>query len=185
MELHGPIPATDTALGREEESRLGEELLALYDASAPGLLRYAGLCTHEAGAAQEAVQQAFLDLLTLWRRGEQTANPREWLYRAVRQYFVTAGAQAALSEEVLLALRMMAREAGEPDFDAPKRQAEVRRKLIRIASPREFEILQLRAEGFSYEEIAGILEIHPGTVASTLSRALRKVRRAFREEYGG
>jgi RNA polymerase sigma-70 factor, ECF subfamily len=183
-----PIFSGKTEPGRasmtQAESRLETALLELYDAHAAGLLRYATACTHEPGVAEEAVQQAFLDLFSAWRRGEQVEQPREWLYRGIRQFFVRVEQRTDQQERAAEGLRREAEPAGTPDLDAPMRQREVRRRLARISSPREYEILQLRAEGFSYEEIAAILEIHPGTVASTLSRALRKVRREFREDFG-
>ncbi|MBE7544399.1 MAG: sigma-70 family RNA polymerase sigma factor [Bryobacteraceae bacterium] len=164
--------------------RLEEELLAVYDRYAPGLLRYAKACTHEGGAAEEAVQQVFLNLLAAWRAETEIRDAREWLYRGIRQFFVVNEERLEKREAAEEGWRRESGETTEEDLDAPVRQGEVRRRLARISSPREYEILQLRAEGFSYEEIASILEIHPGTVASTLSRALRKVRRAFREDFG-
>ena len=66
-----------------------------------------------------------------------------------------------------------------PDLDAPLRAAEVREQMLRLVSSREFEMLQLRAEGFSYVEIARVLSISPGTVASSLARAFRKIRTGY------
>jgi RNA polymerase sigma-70 factor (ECF subfamily) len=165
-------------------TRLESELLAAYDRYAPGLLRYAKACTHEGGAAEEAVQQVFLNLLAAWRAEAEIRDTREWLYRGIRQFFVVNEKRLERREAAEEGWQRESGEKTDADLDAPVRQQEVRRRLARIASPREYEILQLRAEGFSYEEIASILEIHPGTVASTLSRALRKVRRAFREDFG-
>jgi RNA polymerase sigma factor (sigma-70 family) len=169
----------------QETDPLEADLLLLYDTCAPGLLRFASICTHEPGEAREAVQQAFLDLLSAWRAGEQIPQPRGWLYRAVRQFVVLARDRAERQKKVEEELNRNAPHAAQPDYDAPKRREEVRRRLVRIASPREYEILQLRVEGFSYEEIAAILEIHQGTVASTLSRVVRKVRSAFKTDFPG
>jgi RNA polymerase sigma factor (sigma-70 family) len=168
----------------QAESQLEAALLGLYDRHASGLMRYAHACTHEQGAAEEAVQQVFLDLLAEWRQGAQITRPVERLYRGIRQYFVIAGQSAAEQEQAEGAWQREQADTPAPDLEAPVRQREMRRKLLRISSPREYEILLLRAEGFSYGEIAGILEIHPGTVASTLSRALRKVKQEFREDFG-
>lgn len=166
------------------QERLESALLGVYDRHAEGLLRYAKACTHEDGVAEEAVQQVFLNLLEKWREEGEAGETREWLYREVRRFFAADEERAERTAEAVQGWREEVEVASDPDLDAPKRQEEVRRRLARISSPREFELLQLRAEGFSYEEIAAILEIHPGTVASTLSRALRKVRRAFREDFG-
>lgn len=165
-----------------EADALEARLLRVYEECAPGLLNFARACTHEAGAAEEAVQQAFLDLLRAWRMSEPVEQPREWLYRAVQQFFRSASERRTEARGMAEAYRRHAEPASTPDLSEPKRADEVRRRLARVASPREYQIILLRGEGCSYEEIAAILEIHPGTVASTLARALRKVRRVFREK---
>lgn len=178
-------PAAASVSGRRDETArpIEARLLEAYEQFAPGLLRFAQACTHKPGAAEESVQQAFLDLLMAWRMGEKTGPPREWLFRSVRQQLAAAGRRCEQAMAIAEGYERETAASATPDLDAPLRRAEVRRRLARVSSPREFEILQLRVEGFSYEEIAAILEIHPGTVASTLARALRKVRQAFREDF--
>ena len=181
--MDSPAAALVSARSNEAASSIEAALLEAYEQFAPGLLRFARACTHKPGAAEESVQQAFLDLLTAWRMGEETGPPREWLFRSVRQQLAAAGRRCEQARAMAEGYERETATSATPDLDAPMRRAEVRRRLARVSSPREFEILQLRVEGFSYEEIAAILEIHPGTVASTLARALRKVRQAFREDF--
>lgn len=178
-------PAAPPVSGRAADaaSSIEARLLAAYEQFAPGLLRFARACAHKPGAAEESVQQAFLDLLTAWRMGEETGPPREWLFRAVRRQLAAAGLRCEQDRAMAEDYGRETASSAVPDLDAPLRRAEVRRRLARVSSPREYEILQLRAEGFSYEEIAAVLGVHPGTVASTLARALRKVRQAFREDF--
>jgi DNA-directed RNA polymerase specialized sigma24 family protein len=45
-------------------------------------------------------------------------------------------------------------------------------------SPREIECIRLRTEDLSYEEIAGVLGLRPGTVGALLARAHGKIRKA-------
>jgi len=51
-----------------------------------------------------------------------------------------------------------------------------------LLAPREWQCVQLRAEGFDYTEIATELAIHPGTVASSLHRATEKLRIRMRKK---
>jgi RNA polymerase sigma factor (sigma-70 family) len=161
---------------------LEERFLEVYEQCAEGLFRFACLCTHEPGGAEEAVQQAFLDLFAAWREGAEPPRTREWLYRAVRLHFEAADRTGQQDCALAEGLARAAAPPRAPDFDAPVRERESFRRLSRMLSPREFQMLQLRAEEFSYEEIGAILGVQTGTVASTMSRTLRKVRRAFREE---
>jgi len=45
-----------------------------------------------------------------------------------------------------------------------------------MLAPREWQCVELRAEGFDYTEIATELAIRPGTVGSLLHRATEKLR---------
>lgn len=61
---------------------------------------------------------------------------------------------------------------------ASETQEHVREILARLA-PRQAELLALRANGLSYEEVAGALELNPASVGTLLARA----QQAFRKEY--
>jgi RNA polymerase sigma factor (sigma-70 family) len=49
-------------------------------------------------------------------------------------------------------------------------------RVLSMLPFRELECMQLRLEGMRYDEIARILGIKPGTVASLLSRSLKRIR---------
>lgn len=57
-------------------------------------------------------------------------------------------------------------------------QEHVREVLAELA-PRQAELLALRANGLSYEEVAAALELNPASVGTLLARA----QQAFRKEY--
>ena len=48
-------------------------------------------------------------------------------------------------------------------------------------TPRELDCLRLRVEGFSYQEIAQVLGVRPGTVGALLPRVYSKLRDAAAE----
>ena len=64
-------------------------------------------------------------------------------------------------------------ERGMPDADRAADWIEATRQLL---APREWQCVQLRAEGFDYTEIATELAIRPGTVGTLLHRAAEKLR---------
>ncbi|MBI5084926.1 MAG: RNA polymerase sigma factor [Acidobacteria bacterium] len=152
------------------------DILSIYDSHAPELLRLAFAATGSKDAAREALHDAFIALLAKLRAGESVGSPREFLYQALRDSLALRTPQGG-------SLQPAAEPASvSPDYDAPLRAADIRRRLRRIASPRELEMIQLRTQGLSYYEIARLLQITPGTVASTLARVFRKIRKAFTEE---
>jgi RNA polymerase sigma factor (sigma-70 family) len=164
--------------GGSHSSAARTDVLALYDEYAPELLSLALAATGSKDAAREALHEAFVALLGMIRSGEFIEEPREFLYQALRDAIALRGAQDAPPPS-----QPEATGAVEPDFDAPIRAAEVRRRLNRISSPRELEMIYMRTQGLSYFEIADRLQITAGTVASTLARAFRKIRKAFKEDF--
>jgi len=49
---------------------------------------------------------------------------------------------------------------------------------------RQAELLLLRAEGFSYGELASALDLNPLSVGKLLSRALQTFRKEYLKKYG-
>jgi len=64
------------------------------------------------------------------------------------------------------------------DVEIGYQQSEAFQSALASLSRRERECLQLRLEGFGYDEIARILQIRPGTVGALLARCLKKLRKA-------
>jgi len=60
-----------------------------------------------------------------------------------------------------------------------EREAPVRAALGRLTE-KDREALLLKAEGFSYEEIAAALGLAPGAIGTTLARARRRLVEAYR-----
>jgi RNA polymerase sigma-70 factor (ECF subfamily) len=69
----------------------------------------------------------------------------------------------------------------EAEVSQREEQQRVRDALARIA-PRGAKLLVLREMGFSYQEMAGILGVAPGSVGTLLARAQKAFRRAYGEE---
>ncbi|MBI5281909.1 MAG: RNA polymerase sigma factor [Candidatus Solibacter usitatus] len=157
-------------------SSVQTDILSVYDRYAPELLRLAFAATGSKDAAREALHDAFVALLASLRSGESIPSHREFLYQSLRDSLVLRTPREDSPHQA------RATASVSPDYDAPIRAADIRRRLRRIASPRELEMIQLRAQGLSYHEIAMLLQITPGTVASTLARVFRKIRKAFTEE---
>jgi RNA polymerase sigma factor (sigma-70 family) len=110
----------------------------------------------------------------------QGDNAGAWLYRsAVRIALdeLRRRARRAKYEQVVAVLR---RSPPTPDelFSAAEDQGRVRVVLAAIP-PRDAELLLLRSEGLSYDELAGALSVSPTSIGTLLRRA----RAAFQKEY--
>jgi RNA polymerase sigma factor (sigma-70 family) len=135
----------------------------------PALLRVARRLTIERAAAEDLVQET---MLLAWRgfRGFQIgSNARAWLFRIMFNAFHAEGRKARLdalaSEE---SVRPMLQEA-----------VEIAEALDALSLEQRTVLLLAVVEGFTCQEVAGILEVPIGTVMSRLSRARQELRKSL------
>ncbi|MFN0102468.1 MAG: RNA polymerase sigma factor [Bryobacteraceae bacterium] len=125
--------------------------------------------------AQEIAQESFLKYYTALREGQSIENPRAWVYAVAHNLAVNA----RLRPEVLEVPALVG-ETPESLALARERMAHLRRAIENL-SPQQRSCLHLRAEGFRYREIAGILGINPSTVGEFLQRAVKRLLKAIYE----
>jgi RNA polymerase sigma factor (sigma-70 family) len=153
-----------------------EKTIQAYQVHAGVLLAYAHRLTRDDALAQDALQETFLRFFISLMQGENIQNARAWLHRVAHNYVCDTLRSALVRTAVSL------EEAGNdrirderslPGADLAAEWIEAARLLL---APREWQCVQLRAEGFDYTEIATQLAIRPGTVGSLLHRATEKLR---------
>jgi RNA polymerase sigma-70 factor (ECF subfamily) len=153
-------------------------VIDLYEQNASGLFRFAEALVRDREMAQDALQEVFLRYFVALSSGQEIQNGKSWLYRVIRNYLLDRMKEGAFKSKASL-------EEAEviPDSSSdPEQQyfrSLTRKQILRVLAPRELECLQLRAEGFDYQEIAKILGIRSGTVGATLARALNKIRKTL------
>jgi RNA polymerase sigma-70 factor (ECF subfamily) len=151
----------------------------LFEAEYKRLFRYLDRLSGEPDLAADLVQEAFV---RLYRRGSMPDHPPLWLVTVALNLFRNAKSTRARRGRLLTLARAEAALADPPP--APDQIAEssggarVRSALARLPS-RDRELLLLRAEGYSYRDIASALELNEPSIGTLLARA----KRAFREAY--
>jgi RNA polymerase sigma-70 factor (ECF subfamily) len=153
------------------------ETVAAYHEYGSTLLRYAVQLAGGHDLAQDAVQEVFLRYFTERRYGRPIENPRAWLYQVLRNYVLDRFKAAPAQREIPTDLDNLADERRYDPEEAIER-TQAARQLESALTPREFDCLVLRGEGFSYAEIAATMKIRPGTVGALLTRVQHKLRRA-------
>lgn len=165
-----------------DAQRAREETIQAYQLHSGVLLAYAHRLTRDDALAQDAVQETFLRFFLALVQGESIQNTRAWLHRVAHNYICETLRSATVRTAVSL------EDAGEdrlrderntPGSDRAGDWIEAARQLL---APREWQCVQLRAEGFDYTEIATELAIRPGTVGSLLHRATEKLRIRLRKK---
>jgi RNA polymerase sigma factor (sigma-70 family) len=111
-------------------------------------------------------------------------NPKPWLFAVALNLARDDGRRAALQGRKLALLKGEGpASAPGPDLEveAAERAAAVRAALGAL-SDTDREALLLKAEGFSYDEIATALGLAKGAVGTTLARARQRLVEVFREQ---
>ncbi len=153
----------------------------LFDADFPRLYRYLDRLSGEPDLATDLAQEAFL---RLYRRGKMPDAPEAWLITVATNLFRNARSKRARQRRLLTSARGVGVQSDPPP--EPERaadRAESRRRVraaIEQLTERDRHMLLLRAEGYSYRDIAAALELRETSVGTLLARA----KRAFREAYG-
>ena len=158
--------------------RDGGDLESIFDACYARLARVLYRVTGDTGRAEEIASEAF------WRLHRK--SPRErvnlegWLYRT--------GLRLAL-DQIRKDRRRARYEALAPGFRSspnPEQMAErnqVRQTLAALKVD-QVALILLRAEGFTYAEVADRLHLNPASVGTLLSRAEAAFRKEYVNRYG-
>jgi RNA polymerase sigma-70 factor, ECF subfamily len=185
------MDATDTAV-RDRQERLEAEALTHLDA----LYRTALRLSRNAQDAEDLVQETYLNAFRSLDRFEEGTNLRAWLFRILNNAFISQYRRrkrrpsSSIEDVTEYYLYDHLVEGGA----APRTENPEQEVLDRIGDeavlraledlPVEFRQVELLAdvEGFSYREIADILNIPIGTVMSRLYRARRRLQKMLWQE---
>ena len=172
MTLHGARLANQTRV----------DLETIFHAQYRRMCRVIARVLRDPARAEELAVEVFLK----WARHPDAhgENAVGWLYRtAVREALDELRRQAHRARyERLFAFVPSGRGKRPPtpeDLQSAKEDQEAVRQVLSALDSREAQLLLLRSEGFSYDEMASTLDLNPASVGTFLARA----QQAFRKEY--
>lgn len=173
------LTATVIEKGERRSRPFPELVREVHDAHYASIFRYLDRLSGDPDLAADIAQDAFV---RLFRRGTLPDKPDRWLVTVALNLFrnerSTASRRARLAARHASDLRPVSGPSPVERFDALQLRAKVRDALNRL-SLRERELLLLRAEGYSYRDLAAVLELNETSVGTLLARA----KRAFEEAY--
>ncbi len=145
------------------------------------LYNFAHWLTQDRASAEDLVQESYMKALRGFCSYQQGTNFRAWMYRILRNTFLTTQAGLKASSSVSLDSDDETIEPTVPETPESVLLAHVERKMIQDALeklPVKFReiILLCDFEEMSYQEIGETLGIPMGTVMSRLSRARTAMR---------
>lgn len=147
------------------------------------LLRLLG----ERTRAEELANDVFWKLYRTPAVGEVDGRVGGWLYRTATNLGIDALRAAARRRKYEDAAARTQEEAAAASPLDDMVRAEQRRRVrevLAVIRPAQAQVLILRASGFSYKELADVLELKPGGIGTMLSRAQAEFRKAYVELHG-
>ncbi len=147
------------------------------------LYNFACWLTQDRSEAEDLVQETYAKALRGFASFEPGTNFRAWIYRILRNSFLTsrsglkAKAAVELEEETLPA----AKDTPESILLQRSDWELVQRALEQLPVAHREVLLLCDAEEMSYQEIAATMSIPMGTVMSRLARARRALRNAVQK----
>lgn len=169
-------------------NRSFEELaLPLFDS----LYNFARGLARDREEAEDLVQETYRKALRGFSSFQQGTNFRAWMYRILRNTFLTSrtglksGATVSLDSEEGEAIQPMAAETPETLLLARANQEMVQDAIAELPVIFREVILLCEVEEMSYGEIAETISVPIGTVMSRLARARKALRRELTRKLQG
>ena len=150
--------------------------------------------------AADTTQEVFLKVFRGMRQFQGEASLKTWIYRIAiheasnhrRWWFRHKGRETSMEQDATRTSALGSRlvDPGRSPFDSVAQEevrAKVESELRLVPEPYRSTVILRDIEGFSYEEMAEILEVSLGTVKSRLMRgreALKKRLAAYAQEVG-
>jgi RNA polymerase sigma-70 factor, ECF subfamily len=186
---------SDVAIGnerltRESRAQLEQEAIAQVDA----LYRTALRMTRSPSDAEDLVQETYLRAFRSLHQFTEGTNLRAWLFRIMTNTYINdyrkrqrRPTNTSLDDiEDFYLYDHLVDAVAQPPSDSPEDEVLERLTTANITDaiddlPEEFRQVVTLAdvEGFSYREIADVLQIPVGTVMSRLFRARRRLRKVL------
>jgi RNA polymerase sigma-70 factor (ECF subfamily) len=148
-----------------------ERLFRTYNAQ---LVRYLTRRLGDRDWAEEVAQETFVRAL----RQETIVNERAWLFAVATNLVRDEARKDARRRRHLALLAEQERDSvaeQEPTTLERAQEAALARKAVDALAERDRLALLMREEGLDYGEIAEALDLSPGSVGTTLSRARKRL----------
>ena len=160
-----------------EDRERGElDFQSLVDLHYGPLYRFAMSLTRAESDACDLVQQTFLTWATKGHQLQDPSKVKSWLYTTLHRAFLESRRRSTRFPHLEISEAEAELPNVEPDLVSHLDAQEVLHLLSRVDEQFQAAVALFYLEDYSYNEIAGILEIPLGTVKSRIARGLAQLK---------
>jgi len=182
IELSGQRRASGSVV-RAEVPVFEERFTELFESHFPKVFRILDRLSGDPEMAADLSQEAFV---RLYRRGSLPDSPASWLVSVAMNLLRNEMGKRSRRFRLLSLFRAEASIADAAPSPAGAALAEGERRQVQAAldrlPDRDRRLLLLKAEGFSYREIAEALNLNPASMGTLIARAKERFRQALTED---
>ena len=168
----------------EPEPAFRAEFAALFDVHFQRLYRYLDRLSGEPELAADLAQEAFV---RLYRRGAMPDAREAWLISVAMNLFRNERASRSRRRRLLTVSRGEGAHSDPPRLPDESSEGHDTRRRVRSVlnrmTERERHLLLLRAEGYSYRDLAMALGLNEASVGVLLARAKREFRESYEDAF--
>lgn len=165
-----------TQTNNQIDGRTHPDPIDLIQHEIPHLRRYARYLTKNVEQADDMVQDCLVRAIENIEKWEPGTNLRAWLIVILRNNFFNVCRRARKENEVKFDPGLAAATVSPPAQDDALSLVDLTAAYGELSLDHREVIELIVIEGFSYDQVAQILEINVGTVKSRLSRARAELR---------
>jgi RNA polymerase sigma factor (sigma-70 family) len=169
MFVHDPMHDQEIALPLVPEAIPIEAPLAFeefFDSERPLLFRALLLVTHDAGEAEEILQDSFCKVWERWESVRSMESPTGYLYRTAMNAH-----RSSYRRAVRAAKRAVSPPQTHDPFEEIAARDEALRALAKLTPRQRAAVVVTELLGYSTEEASRIMQVRPGTVRTLVSQA--------------
>jgi RNA polymerase sigma factor (sigma-70 family) len=176
------VDALSEALVDTNPGEAGLDLETVFRAQYGRIVRVIARVIRDRARAEDLAVEVFLKLAQ--SRKAQRENVEGWLYRTAVRAGLNELRRQVRQERYERLVALVRRSPTPEELMATREEQDRVRLLLGAIDPRQAELLVLRSQDLSYEEIATALEMNPASIGTLLSRAQQAFRKEYLKRYG-
>ena len=161
----------------QDRNANGLDFQGLVDAHYGPLYRFAMSLTRTESDACDLVQQTFLTWAAKGHQLQDRSKVKSWLYTTLHRAFLESRRRTARFPHLEIDEAVADLPSVEPDLVSRLDAQDLIRLLDQVDEQFQAAVSLFYLEDYSYNEIAGILEVPLGTVKSRIARGLVQLKR--------